>query len=571
MSKIGLDIDGVLTDIEHYQLKKGTAFFKKKYHQEIQNPEGFDIKKIFNCSEKQYRRFWTKYLIPYSLWEKARPRISEEIKRIHDNKDSVNIITSREFACSKGIAGHLMRAAVRSWLKRNHIVYDTITYCKGSKLKIINDLKIDIMIEDNPDNCLEIAEVIDVICIAAKYNQTCSHVNIFKLDDVTRLYDTVELIKKKPGNLYLQNRSFTNHGSIDQPWLQFYTQSQFNVQIPQQTIYQYMYQCSKDYPEMQAIGYFGKSMSYREFFHRIDQYAKAFLAYGVKSGDIVTVCMPNAPEGVISFYAINKIGAVADMVHPLSSKDEIGEYLHNSKSKIMIMIDLCYEKVKELLPTVSLEQVIVVSAGDSMPLIMRTGYQMLNAGKLGYYHEKHPSQFIKCSDFLSSADEIADLKEADFVPDKLSVLLHTGGSTGKAKAVMLTNENFNTNVEQLKTSIPHYVRGQHLLAITPIFHGFGLADCVHTSLCSNSKVVLMPQYNEKLFAKTFVKEKITFLIGVPTLFASMVSSRYFKHVNLSLLTVPVSGGITFQLIWNVKSIIFLRSTTVHISYIRAWE
>ena len=116
--------------------------------------------------------------------------------------------------------------------------------------------------------------------------------------------------------------------SDTQPWSNYYLEEQRDIKYTDKNIYEYMVECVGADTDLFALNYFGTRMTFSEMFEKIDVAAKAFRSIGVKEGDIVTICVPNTPEALISFYAVNKIGAVADMIHPLSAGNEIKYYLN---------------------------------------------------------------------------------------------------------------------------------------------------------------------------------------------------------------------------------------------------
>lgn len=164
----------------------------------------------------------------------------------------------------------------------------------------------------------------------------------------------------------------TGYPSIDKPWLKYYSKEQIAYNLPKTSIYEYLYMQNKDYLNEIALIYFNSKISFTKFFHLIDEFAGALQNYGVKKGDIVSVCMPNIPEAVIAFYAINRIGAVADMIHPLASANEIKSCVSASEAKIMILIDMDFCKVKSIISETKLDKVIIASASQSMPRYLKS-------------------------------------------------------------------------------------------------------------------------------------------------------------------------------------------------------
>lgn len=533
---IGFDIDGVLTNIENFQIEEG----KKHFKTEVVNPKGFSIKEMFGCTEKEEYEFWKKNILKYSIAEPAREGIAEVIKKLRTDGNKIHIITSRYFTDKDNVLGKVMRTIVREWLIENGIEYDDIVFCGEDKSDAIKDKYISVMVEDNPDNIKKLSNLTDVISVKCNYNRDIhgQHIVQFDPQNISELYDVINSIKDKNKKSRIDPITvLSGIPSIDKPHLKHYSELQTRIQNPEISIYEYLKKCNSNNLDSKAISYFGNSLNFSEFFNKIDECAKGLKKLGVEKGEIVTVCMPNTPEGIITFYAINKIGAVANMIHPLSGEKEISDYINQVKSKVMIIADICYDKVKNIADSTTMEKCVVSPIANSMPLVMKTGYSIINKKV-----EIDDSRFIEWNTFIKNGKTYNGSIESKFDKNEMAVLLHTGGSTGIPKAVMLSNENFNTNVEQLKFTIPSYEKGDSLLAITPIFHGFGLANCVHTALCVNMSVSLLPKYDEKLFTNTLIKDKSNLILGVPTLWDAMMKNEKLKDKDLSFLKVLISGG-----------------------------
>ena len=158
--------------------------------------------------------------------------------------------------------------------------------------------------------------------------------------------------EKKLRDLYLRKLAsgefqgpFVGYASIDKPWLKYYFDEQILGKMPQKTIFEYMKSDNDKFLNVIALRYFNTKITYKEFFDKIEQCEKAFIANGIKEGDIVTICMPNTPEAVIAFYALNKIGAVSNMVHPLSAQNEIKNFVNEVESKVIVTIDIACNKI----------------------------------------------------------------------------------------------------------------------------------------------------------------------------------------------------------------------------------
>lgn len=185
---LGLDIDGVLTDIEKYQFKYGIPFFKQNYNKDVVNESGKDIKKIFDCTKEEELKFWKKNLVRYAIVESARDNAAEYTKWAYESGHHIYIITSRIFSTKQNFLGKLMRFIVKNWLKRNNIRYDDIFFCDEDKADAIKKYNVEYMVEDDPDNINALKDLTQIICMNAKCNEHITD------DKVKRCYNFSEII-----------------------------------------------------------------------------------------------------------------------------------------------------------------------------------------------------------------------------------------------------------------------------------------------------------------------------------------------------------------------------------------
>lgn len=327
--------------------------------------------------------------------------------------------------------------------------------------------------------------------------------------------------------------------SVNMPWLKFYTEEQIMGEMPKKKIYDYMMEKNRDHLDDIALFYFGKKITYKKFNELIDMCAKSMLKNGIKEDDIVTICMPNTPEAVIAFYAINKIGAVANMIHPLSGQNQIKDYLNEVNSKLIITMDMAYAKVLDVVDETGVEKIVTVAASDSMPFMLKKLFRFTK----NYQKLQRDKKMVRWSDFISESKMYkSEMIESKYQEDKLAVMLHTGGTTGTPKGVKLTDDNFNTMVEQFFKDNSNFERQDKMLAIMPVFHGFGLCSSIHLPLSIGVSPILIPKLDAKRFDKTLNKYHPNHIIGVPTLFKSMLTNEYLKDIDLSYLKYVVSGG-----------------------------
>jgi len=322
-------------------------------------------------------------------------------------------------------------------------------------------------------------------------------------------------------------------------WSKYYTKQEWSVDIPNISIYEHMSKNASSYLDVVAFNYFGRTMKYKEFLKQIDLCARAFRSHGIRKGDVVTICMPNTPEGVICFYALNKIGAISNMIHLLSGEKEIKEYLNSTGSVMLVMIDLCYEKIKNIIKETGVYKTVVVSVKDSMPFLMGMGYSFTQGLKIE--RPKHSSEYIYYKEFLLSGYNYNGNCDFEHSKDDIAVILHSGGTTGSPKGILLTNGNFNALAMQAKTVFKRVEVGDKCLTIMPIFHGFGLGVSIHCPLSLGITCILVPRFDSRKFDKLLKKYTPNVLLGVPTLYEALVNTNN-TNLDLSYLKYVISGG-----------------------------
>ncbi|MBR2868309.1 MAG: AMP-binding protein [Clostridia bacterium] len=313
-------------------------------------------------------------------------------------------------------------------------------------------------------------------------------------------------------------------------------------EVPDTSMFGMLKITAKNQPESLAYEYFGTKCTYANLVKRIEKISGAYYALGVRKGDIVTIIMPNTPEAVISIYALNRIGAVANILHPLSAQEEIKNHINRVASKVLLCVDISTEKISEIIDETPVKKVIVASAGDSMPFVMKTLYALKCIKNFKY--DKEDKRYISWSSFSEKSGSVAEYNSKGDENKEVAVILHSGGTTGTPKDIMLSNYNFNAFGIQAVLTLRDVKSGDKILAILPIFHGFGLGVCVHVSFCFGACSVLIPQFNASKFASILKKYKPTMLFGVPTLYDALLKAKGAEKIDFSFLKYAVSGGDT---------------------------
>jgi len=352
----------------------------------------------------------------------------------------------------------------------------------------------------------------------------------------------------------------------NEPWLEYYSKEERKIKFTDKTIYEYLKDSVGVDRDYIALNYFGTRISYNELFLKIEQASRALRSMGVKPGDVVTICMPNMPEAIVAFYATNNIGAIADMIHPLSSPMQVKNYLLESKSRILIMLDANYDKYKEVLGDTLVYKTIFVSPKESMPTVTSIGYQITRGFRI-----KKPKlrdiDFLTWKEFLLRGISYNKEFSNPMKSKDVAIILHSGGTTGKPKGIMLSNYNFNAECQQDGVNVYNVRPRDKILTILPIFHGFGLCVCLHCPLCLKVETILMPEFEAGRFYKIMKNLRPHVLAGVPTLWEGMMNNKRFDDVDLSQLKYIISGGdyLTIPMEKKMNNFLHTHGATINIS------
>ena len=342
--------------------------------------------------------------------------------------------------------------------------------------------------------------------------------------------------------------------SASAPWLAYYGSTPASIDYPDQTMYQLLTETAAKYPSQTAYIFQGKQTTFAQFMIRIQAAAKGLTAMGITKGDKVTICMPNSPQALDCFYALNRIGAIANMIHPLSAAQEIAFYLNFSKSKAILTLDQFYGKVASILPQLELPcAVLVAKIADELPFPLNFLYPLTKGGK----HPLPDAGYTLWSDLIQMD---AALPADDGKADDCAAILYSGGTTGTSKGIMLSSRNFNAlGLQTIAASGFGSVAGMKMLSVMPVFHGFGLGIGIHTALIGGATCILVPQFSVKTYAQILRKQKPNLIPGVPTLFEALLRSPDLKNQDLSFLKGIFSGGDSLSPELKKKADAFLKS------------
>ena len=295
------------------------------------------------------------------------------------------------------------------------------------------------------------------------------------------------------------------------------------------------------YARNDACEFMGSHISYEKLVEQIRQCAKALRAIGIREGDRVTICMPNAPQTVVMFYAVNMVGAIANMVHPLSAEGEIEFYLNDSESVAALTLNQFYGKFKAIRNnTPCLKKLIIADVKDALTPIKKLGYALTQGRKIPKVPKD--ADVILWKDFIAGGKAFEGDPRVPRKADDPAVILYSGGTTGITKGILLSNLNFNALAGQIVATNPIYDEGDKMLAIMPMFHGFGLGVSIHSMLANGGCCILVPRFTPATYAQLLHKYKPNFIAGVPTLYEALLRIPNLDDLDLSCLKGVFSGG-----------------------------
>ena len=351
---------------------------------------------------------------------------------------------------------------------------------------------------------------------------------------------------------------------VKAPWVDSLGDLPHHLEYPDCSMISLIEKRAQENPDLDAYIFFGKKTSYGRMMDDINQCAKGLKAIGVKKGDRVTVALPNCPQGVTIFYAINMIGAVASMIHPLSSEKEIEFFINDSKSVMAITLDQFYGKFDAIRKNVCIRNLVITSIKDVVSLPVKIGYNLTEGRK----HDKVPkdADIILWKDLMGKGRTyVGEYRDENDAGDA-SVILYSGGTTGLNKGILLSSYNFNALAMQTAGVNPNYKVGDRMLTVMPIFHGFGLGISVHTILVHGGCCILVPRFTPQSYAKLMMKYKCNYIAGVPALFEALIRMPKMENVDLSFLKGMFSGGdsLSIELKKKVDNYLYEHNSSIQV-------
>ena len=328
--------------------------------------------------------------------------------------------------------------------------------------------------------------------------------------------------------------------SVKTPWKDHMGGVPMHLDYPQGSMFDAVREIAERYPDNIAFDFMGKSTTYRKLVEQVEACARSLKTLGVRAGDRITIAMPNCPQAIFMFYAVNLVGGISNMIHPLSAEKEIEFYLNESESYSVITLDQFYNKFEAVRQNTKVVNIIIASVKDELSRPVRAGYMLTEGRKIKKIPEDAP--IIRWQDFMKLGKACSWNYKVERAAQDPAVILYSGGTTGTTKGIVLTNLNFNALSCQVVAANPMFRPGDKMLAAMPLFHGSGLGECMHTILAQGGRCIAIPRCPAESYAKQITRYRCNFIAGVPTLYEALLRLPDMEKADLSSLKGVFSGG-----------------------------
>ncbi|MBR4057606.1 MAG: AMP-binding protein [Oscillospiraceae bacterium] len=328
--------------------------------------------------------------------------------------------------------------------------------------------------------------------------------------------------------------------TVKTPWYDFLDGVPAHLDYFKGSMAEAVERTAKQYPDHVAFDFMGKPTSYKKLWQGIEECARSLKTIGIREGDRVTIAMPNCPQAIYMFYAVNMVGGVANMVHPLSSEKEMEQYLNMSHSVTLLTLDQFYDKFERIRENTEVVNIIIAQIKDELSRPIRAGYMLTEGRKIKKIPEDAP--VIMWGDFIRLGKSCFWNYRVKRDAEAPAAILYSGGTTGKTKGIVLTNFNFNALGQQIIATNPMFRPGDKMLSAMPLFHGFGLGVCIHSMLSQGGRCVLVPRFTAQSYGKLITRYRCNFIAGVPTLYEALLRIKGMEKADLSCLKGVFSGG-----------------------------
>lgn len=329
-----------------------------------------------------------------------------------------------------------------------------------------------------------------------------------------------------------KNEKRSGYPTIDKPWYVNYNRNELEKEIQKKTVFQEVYDNNIRFQKDLALEFFGSKINYSTFFKNIEMTAKAFKEYGIKKGDFVTICAAGIPETVYSFYALSKIGAVANMIAPHFEKKDLIARISDCESDTLIIMDEFYPELKEAIKGSRIKNIIILPTLNSSMLRFITKTYKIDS----FSNELYWNQFIKDGRKQKETETISYKKDLPLT------MVYSSGTTGASKGILLSNDSFQNSIQSYPASGVDISRGQKFYQIIPPWYSTGLSTSIHLPLSYGTSVFMDPRFERDIFVKNIIKAKPNYCVAPTSMYEGFLDEKLVGNKNLSFFNYPFEGG-----------------------------
>lgn len=330
--------------------------------------------------------------------------------------------------------------------------------------------------------------------------------------------------------------------SVDKPWLKNFDKEELEMELPECSVYSYIFENNKKYPNDIGISYFGRNITYNSLFNNVECTAKALRQFGVSAGQNIMLCVSGTPEVLYLILACSKIGACADIINPLFDKQQLIDRINEAEADILFILDGMYSFIKDVLPCISLKNVVLIPAAQSLPKHIKLADYLVK--KVKGFQPPKGQNFLKWEEFIKKGDRFKEKTEELYVPLRPLIIVYSSGTTGASKGIVLTNDGINATIAQYR--LLNFGLGEDrrrsFLSIVPIWFSTGIIFCILVPLYYGITVILEPVFNAGTFTKDICRYQPNYVLGATSLWLAAIEDTHLQRKDLSFLVCPITGG-----------------------------
>jgi len=335
----------------------------------------------------------------------------------------------------------------------------------------------------------------------------------------------------------MEQKALTGYPSIDKPWLKYYSEEAINAPLPGCTVYENIKNNNIESPNDIALQYFSNKITYKTLFANVEKVKNALVANGVKKGDKIIMFTSSTPELIYVVLALGRIGAIANMINPVFSLEQIKERINETGAEIMLVLDQLFAKIYSVMDELCVKKTVVIDVCNEMSKRIKLIASVKMKKKIPYSKE-----IICWKDFVAEGRNAIHIEDMLYEKDVPLVMVYSSGTTGASKGIVLTNDGINATISHYLSPDFPYNRGDKFLQVIPVWFSTGVVLSLLMPICLGITVVLEPVFSKENFAKGIKKIHPQMTLAPISLWLYAIGSKELKSVDLSDMTYPITGG-----------------------------